>query len=68
MFDPGVVGGEGPVDSGGHGIARRHPGDHLPFHHGLGGGAAVRDEQLVAVVTFLGDPTVAQAQYLDASP
>ena len=29
---------------------------------------AVGDKQLVAVVTFLGDPTVAEAQYLDATP
>jgi hypothetical protein len=28
----------------------------------------VGDKQLVAVVTFLGDPTVAEAQYLDATP
>ena len=32
------------------------------------GERAVGDEQLVAVVTFLGDPTVTQVQYLDATP
>jgi hypothetical protein len=32
------------------------------------GEQAVGDKQLVAVVTFLGDPTVAEAQYLDATP
>ena len=55
MFDPSVVGGEAPVD--GAAPVLRAPGEQ-----------AVGDKQLVAVVTFLGDPTVAEAQYLDATP
>jgi hypothetical protein len=32
------------------------------------GERAVGDKQLVAVVAFRGDPTVAEAQYLHATP